>query len=47
MAKVFLNPGHDPEYGWTDYYDRGADNEALCLYENTVAAAGGSWSNNI
>ena len=41
MAKVFLNPGHDPEYGWTDYYDRGADNESLCLYENTVAAAVG------
>lgn len=41
MAKVFLNPGHDPEVGWTDYYDRGADNEALGLYENTIAAAVG------
>lgn len=41
MAKIFINPGHDPEVGWHDYYDRGADNEELGLYENTVAAAVG------
>lgn len=46
MTKVFLNPGHDPADNWTDYYDRGADNGILGLYENTVAAAVGSLAEN-
>ena len=38
MTKVFINPGHDPEIGWHDYYDQGAVNESLGLYENLIAA---------
>lgn len=42
MTKIFINPGHDPEsLAGTADYDRGADNEAMGLYENTIAASVG------
>ena len=42
MAKIFINPGHDPEsLVGTKNYDCGATNKRLGLYENRIASAVG------